>query len=127
VHMDREVRVERLTIAADVGLAINPDGVANQLEGGAIQATSWALKEAVRFDNTRVLSDSWENYPILGFDEVPQVEVLIAPMPDQPSLGAGEASMGPTAAAIANAVHAAIGVRVRSLPITAQQVIDAMQ
>lgn len=127
VQIEREVRVQRLTIAADVGLAINPDGVASQLEGGAIQATSWALKEAVRFDRTRVLSDSWENYPILGFDEIPQVEVLIASAPDQPSLGAGEASLGPTAAAIANAVQAAIGVRVRSLPITAQQVIAAMR
>lgn len=59
-----EVHVHRLVIAVDVGLVINPDGVANQIEGGAIQATSWTLEEAVRFDRARVTSDSWQAYPI---------------------------------------------------------------
>ena len=62
-----EIRVRRLVAAVDVGEVINPDGVANQIEGGAIQATSWTLKEAVRFDRTRITSDSWESYPILRF------------------------------------------------------------
>ncbi len=81
--------------------SINPDGVANQIEGGAIQATSWTLKEAVRFDRLRVTSDTWETYPILRFSEVPAVEVEIVARPEQPSVGAGEAAHGPTAAAIA--------------------------
>jgi nicotinate dehydrogenase subunit B len=67
IEAGREIRVRRLSIAVDVGLAVNPDGVANQIEGGAVQATSWTLKEAVRFDRTRVTSDSWERYPILRF------------------------------------------------------------
>jgi CO/xanthine dehydrogenase Mo-binding subunit len=115
-----ELRVTRLTVAADIGLAINPDGVANQLEGGAIQSTSWTLKEEGRLGAT-----SWEDYPILKFSEVPRVEVLLVDS-DAPSLGAGEAAQGPTAAAIANALHHALGVRVRDLPLTAERIVKAM-
>ena len=78
--------------------------------------TSWTLKEAVRFDRARVTSDAWESYPILRFSEVPEVEVEIIARPDEQPLGAGEAAHGPTAAAIANAVLDALGVRVRDLP-----------
>jgi CO/xanthine dehydrogenase Mo-binding subunit len=120
--VEEEVTVTRLTIAVDVGLVINPDGVINQIEGGAIQATSWALKEAVRFDRERITSDSWESYPILRFSEVPEVDVIIIPS-DQPSVGAGECSLGPTAAAIGNAVFDVLGVRVRELPITAERIM----
>ena len=116
-----EVVVKRLTIAVDVGTVINPDGVRNQVEGGAIQACSWALKEAVRFDAERVTSDSWDSYPVLRFSEVPAVDVGII-AGDGPALGAGEASLGPTAAAIGNAVARALGLRVRSLPITAERI-----
>src|SRR5581483_9939830 len=77
IEAEREVRVRRLVIAVDVGQPINPDGVANQIEGGAIQAASWTLKEAVRFDRTRLTSDSWEAYPILTFSEAPAVEVEV--------------------------------------------------
>ena len=122
VEAGREIRVRRLVIAVDVGLVINPDGVANQIEGGAVQAASWALKEAVTFDRTRVTSDSWERYPILRFSEVPAVEIEIIARPDCPPLGAGEAAMGPTAGAIGNAVFDALGVRVRDLPITAARI-----
>lgn len=122
IEAEREVRVRRLTIAVDVGLAINPDGVANQVEGGAIQAASWTLKEAVKFDRSRVTSTSWEDYPVLRFSEVPAVEVILMPRPDDPPVGAGEASIGPTAAAIANAVHDALGVRIRDLPITPERI-----
>ncbi len=125
VELTHEVRVKRLVIAADVGLAVNPDGVANQIEGGAIQAASWALKEAVRFDHTRVTSGAWESYPILRFSEVPRVEVEVIQREDEPSMGAGEAAQGPTAAAIANAVRAAIGARIRDLPITAERIAAA--
>ena len=122
-----EIRVRRLTIAVDVGLVINPDGVANQIEGGAIQATSWTLREAVKFDRFGVTSDSWESYPILRFSEVPDVEVHLIAESEAPSVGAGEAAAGPTAAAIGNAVARALGVRVRDLPITAEAVIAAIQ
>ena len=125
VEAGARLRVRRLTIAVDVGLAINPDGVVAQIEGGAIQATSWALKEAVTFDGERVTSDSWERYPILRFSEVPAVEVHLLPS-SAPSLGAGEASLGPTAAAISNALFDALGVRVRDLPLTPDRIIAAM-
>jgi CO/xanthine dehydrogenase Mo-binding subunit len=125
IEAEREIRVRRLVVAVDVGLVVNPDGVANQIEGGAIQATSWTLKEAVRFDRTRVTSSTWEDYPILKFSEVPAVEVEIVSRPDLPSVGAGEAAQGPTAAAIANAVCDALGVRVRDLPITPERIAAA--
>ncbi len=120
VQAGASLRVRRLIIAVDVGLAINPGGVANQIEGGAIQATSWALKESAAPTHA-----GWADYPILSFSEVPAVDVLV--MPSQaPSLGAGEASLGPTAAAIANALFNALGVRVRDLPLTPERIIASM-
>jgi nicotinate dehydrogenase subunit B len=126
VEAINEVRVRRLVIAVDAGLVINPDGAANQIEGGAIQATSWTLKERVRFDRLNVVSDSWETYPILRFSEVPAIDVEFVAGQGNPPLGVGECAQGPTAAAIANAVYDALGVRVRSLPLTAEQLIAAM-
>jgi nicotinate dehydrogenase subunit B len=122
-----DISVKRLTIAVDVGEAINPDGVINQMEGGAIQATSWVLKERVRFDNQRITSNNWTDYPILRFSEVPDVHVEIIPRPDLEPLGAGEAAHGPVTAAIANAVFDALEVRVRHLPITRDNLIAAME
>jgi CO/xanthine dehydrogenase Mo-binding subunit len=119
------LRVRRLTIAVDVGLAVNPDGVRAQIEGGAIQATSWALKEAVRFEGEHITSDAWERYPILRFSEVPAVDMQIMAS-DEQSLGAGEASLGPTVAAIGNALFDALQVRVRDLPFTAERIVAAM-
>ncbi|MGI8329243.1 molybdopterin cofactor-binding domain-containing protein [Actinomadura scrupuli] len=126
VEAVHDVRVRRLTIAVDVGRVVNPDGVVNQIEGGAVQSTSWTLKEQVRFDRTRITSDDWESYPILRFSEVPEVVVELVDRPDQPSVGSGEASQGPTAGAIGNAVADALGVRVRDLPITAGRIVAAM-
>jgi CO/xanthine dehydrogenase Mo-binding subunit len=122
-----DIHVKRLTVAVDVGEAINPDGVINQIEGGAIQATSWVLKERVRFDSSRITSNSWTEYPILRFTEVPEVQIEIMARPDMEPLGAGEAAHGPVAAAIANAVFDALGVRVRNLPITRDNLIAAME
>jgi nicotinate dehydrogenase subunit B len=121
VEAGRELRVTRLVAAVDVGRAVNPDGVANQVEGGCIQATSWTLKEGV----VRPAA-SWEDYPILGFSEAPAVEVHVMDS-SEASVGAGECSMGPTAAAIANALHDALGVRVRDLPLTPERIIQAMK
>ncbi|MET4445468.1 CO/xanthine dehydrogenase Mo-binding subunit [Bradyrhizobium sp. GM2.2] len=122
-----DIRVKRLTLAVDVGEAINPDGVINQIEGGAIQATSWVLKERVRFDRTRITSTSWTDYPILTFSEVPMVDVEIVQRPEIEPVGAGEAAHGPVTAAIANAVYDCLGVRVRNLPITRDKIIAAME
>jgi nicotinate dehydrogenase subunit B len=122
-----DIRVKRLTLAVDVGEAINPDGVINQIEGGAIQATSWVLKERVRFDRQRITSNTWTSYPILRFSEVPDVDVELIQRPDMDPVGAGEAAHGPVTAAIANAVFDALGVRVRNLPITRERLIAAME
>jgi len=122
-----DIRVKRLTLAVDVGEAINPDGVINQIEGGAIQATSWVLKERVRFDRTRIISTSWTDYPILTFSEVPAVDVEIIQRPEIEPVGAGEAALGPVTAAIANAIYDCLGVRVRDLPITRDKIIAAME
>ncbi len=74
---------------------INPDGARNQIEGGAIQATSWACKERVRFDGLTITSVDWESYPILRFSEVPHVDVELMPSDGNPSLGVGgETSQG---------------------------------
>jgi CO/xanthine dehydrogenase Mo-binding subunit len=122
-----DIGVRRLTIAVDVGEAINPDGVINQIEGGAVQATSWVLKERVRFDRERITSTTWSDYPILRFSEVPEVEVEVIQRPELDPVGSGEAAHGPVTAAIANAVFDALGVRVRSLPITRDSLIAAME
>jgi nicotinate dehydrogenase subunit B len=121
------IRVNRLTVAVDVGEAINPDGVINQIEGGAVQATSWVLKERVRFDGRGITSNSWSEYPILRFTEVPEVQVELIQRPDCEPVGAGEAAHGPVTAAIANAVFDVLGVRVRDLPITRERLIAAME
>jgi len=126
VHVTDVVRVEHLWVSADVGLVVQPDGAKLQLEGGAIQSTSWALKEAAQFDETSITSSDWEHYPILRFSEVPQVHVQLIARSDQPSLGAGEAAQGPTTAAIANAVFHALGVRVHRLPLTPEALTQAI-
>ncbi|CAH0234355.1 xanthine dehydrogenase family protein molybdopterin-binding subunit [Roseomonas sp. CECT 9278] len=115
--LDRVV-CRRLWIAADVGEVINPDGVANQYEGGAIHGVSMALHEAVAFDARMVTSTDWDSYPILRFSEVPQVETRLIARPEEKPLGAGEASLAPTIAAIANAIHDALGIRPRAMPFT---------
>jgi nicotinate dehydrogenase subunit B len=127
IEGDEDIRVKRLTLAVDVGEAVNPDGVINQIEGGAIQATSWVLKERVRFDRERITSNSWTEYPILRFSEVPQVEVEVIQRAEIDPVGAGEAAHGPVSAAIANAVFDCLGVRVRDLPITRDSLIAAME
>jgi len=124
--LEPELHVRRAVAAVDVGQAINPDGIINQTEGGIIQAISWTLKEQVRFDRERVLSRTWEEYPILTFPEVPPVEVHLINRLDEAPLGAGEMAAGPTAAAIANALHHALGVRIRDLPLTRERIVAAL-
>ena len=126
VEVSEAVRVKKVYAVVDAGQVINPDGLKNQIEGGIVQAISWTLKEAVKWDRERVLARSWESYPILRFDEVPEVEVLLLDQPGSPPLGVGECAAGPTAAAIANALYRAMGVRARDLPLTPERVAQAM-
>ncbi len=113
-----EIRLLRAVIAADAGQVVDPDGLIAQFEGGLIQAASWTLHEAVQFDSSGVTSRDWDSYPILRFDNVPVVETILLDHPEGKFLGAGEATAGPTAAAIANAVKQATGLRLRRLPFT---------
>jgi CO/xanthine dehydrogenase Mo-binding subunit len=121
------VAVPRAYAAADAGLIINPDGLANQIEGGIIQSTSWTLKEEVKFDRTGITSRDWIGYPILTMPEVPEVETELINRPDEQPLGCGEGSQAPAAAAIANAFAAATGKRMRELPLTAERVKALLQ
>lgn len=114
-----ELRVLRVVAAVDSGEVVNPDGIRNQMEGGIVQSLSWTTLEAVTFDSWRVTSLDWGAYPILRFPQVPeQLDVHIIDRPGQPFLGTGEAAQGPAAAAIANAVADATGVRIRDLPLS---------
>ena len=117
-----EVRVKRIVVAHDCGLIINPDGVRSQIEGNVIQSTSRALKEQVTWHDSHITSLDWESYPILKFSEVPDVEIVQINHPDQPAVGAGEPATVTTAAAIANAIFAASGVRVRQIPFTPKNI-----
>ena len=126
VSVEETVKVKKVFAAIDCGLIINPDGVLNQIEGGIIQATSWTLKEQLQFDRVKITSLNWEDYPILTFKEVPQLDIELMNRPHEPALGVGECVTGPVSAAIANAVNCAMGVRVRNLPINQANVIAAM-
>jgi len=129
VEIDRAsglVRVPRATAAVDAGLIINPDGLTNQIEGGIVQSVSWTLKEEVRFDRRGILARDWGSYPILTMPEAPKVEVELINRPNERPLGAGEASQGPAAAAVANAFANATGKRIRDLPLNPARVKAAL-
>jgi CO/xanthine dehydrogenase Mo-binding subunit len=120
-------RMVRVVAATDSGEAVNPDGIRNQIEGGILQSLSWTLHEAVSFDTLRVTSQDWGSYPILRFPDLPHsVEVHVINRPGQPFLGTGEAAQGPAAAALANAIADATGVRLREIPFTAARVRGAV-
>ena len=122
---DRAV-LKHVHAAVDVGEVIHRNGLINQIEGGIIQAASWTLKEAVRWEHDELLMRSWEDYPILGFSETPAITVEIIEPPGMPSLGAGEVASGPVAAAIANAIANALGIRVRDMPFTPDRIAAAI-
>jgi CO/xanthine dehydrogenase Mo-binding subunit len=120
------MKVEHVYCAHDCGQIINPDGLRNQIEGNVVQTVSRVLLEEVKFDRSRVTSVDWASYPILRFPEAPQVDVILIDRPDQPLLGAGEAATAPVAAALANAVFDATGVRLRVVPFTQARVKTAL-
>jgi CO/xanthine dehydrogenase Mo-binding subunit len=123
---DGDIGLHRAWIAADAGEVIDPDGLANQLEGGLVQAASWTLHEEVPLAGGHVSAGNWDEYPILRFGEVPEIATRLLPHPEQPVLGAAEAITGPTPAAIANAVFDATGARVRDLPLRPRRVLAAL-
>jgi CO/xanthine dehydrogenase Mo-binding subunit len=126
VEVEAEVKLVKLWCVCDGGLIVNPDGAKNQLEGGMIMAASWALKEQVKLGGAGVASLTWDDYPILRFDEVPPVEIELIDTRDQRSCGLGEVSQGPVMAAIGNAVAHALGARIRELPMTRERVAAAL-
>ncbi|MEM6971563.1 MAG: molybdopterin cofactor-binding domain-containing protein [Pseudomonadota bacterium] len=124
VSAEGEIAVSRLFMAADAGRVVDPDGLRAQLEGGALQALSWLLIEEVRWDRDGILTRDWDSYPVLRFDQVPEIAIKLIDRPDTPSLGAGEAACGPVAAAIAGAVRAAVGFLPSRMPFTPEVMRD---
>ncbi len=122
VEVGDEVRLRRVWCAADAGLVISPDGARNQIEGGIIMGASFVMKEQVRYAGGKVANSTWADYPILRFSEVPEIEIELIDNPNEPTLGLGEASVGPTGAAIGNAVARALGKRIRDLPLTRDRI-----
>jgi len=116
------VMVRRVACAHDLGLVVNPDGLRNQIEGSILQTLGRALHEEVKFDRSRVTSVDWKSYPILTFPEVPKIEVALIDRPSLRPYGAGEAATAPVAAALANAIFDATGIRLRTAPFTRERV-----
>lgn len=112
------VRVERVVVGQDTGMMVNPDGVRHQIHGNVLQTLSRVLKERVQFDEQGVRSREWGAYPILDFSEVPPIEVVLMPRQDEPPMGGGESASVPGAAAVANALFDATGLRWRAPPFT---------
>jgi len=129
VAVDRasgRIVVERVACAHDCGQIINPDGVRSQVEGSILQTISRVLMEEVKFDRSRVVSVGWSSYPILRFSGVPKIDIDLIDRPTQPPLGAGEAACAAVGASLANAVHDATGVRLRTVPFTPDRVKAAL-
>ena len=121
-----DVRVTRVCASHDCGEMVNPDGVANQVEGGVLQTVSRTLMEEVDWDRNKVTSVDWASYPIMRHTQAPKVEVALIDRPGQVAWGAGEPMACAIPAAIANAVFDATGARVRSVPLTPDRVKAAM-
>ncbi|CAI0697970.1 Membrane-bound aldehyde dehydrogenase [pyrroloquinoline-quinone] precursor [Serratia quinivorans] len=122
-----QIKLDKIFVAHDCGRIINPAGVRHQVHGNILQSASRVLKEFVTFDASAVTSLDWGGYPILRFDELPQVDVQLLDYPDEPPMGAGESASVPSAAAIANALFDALGVRLREVPFTPEQVLKALK
>ena len=121
------VAVKRFVLSHDCGLIINPDGLKNQIEGNIVQGVSRALMEEVKFDSTGIKTLDWKSYPILRFPDVPEIEIVLINRPEMPALGGGEPSSAPIAAAIANAIFDAVGVRLREAPFTPERVLAGLK
>lgn len=121
------IRVLRVACAHDCGQIISPDGVRAQVEGCILQTISRSLFEEVTFDSKMVTSTDWDSYPILTIPGAPKLDIVLIDRPTEPPFGAGEAATSPVAAAIANAVFDATGVRLRRAPFTPERVKQALE
>ena len=121
------VAVKRFVLSHDCGLIINPDGLKNQIEGNIIQGVSRALMEEVKFDSTGIKTLDWNSYPVIRFPSVPEIEIILINRPEMSALGGGEPSSAPIAAAIANAIFDAVGVRLREAPFTPERVLARLK
>jgi nicotinate dehydrogenase subunit B len=129
IELDKEsgrILAKHMYGALDVGLAVNPAFVENQITGMLVQATSRMLKEEVTFSETNVTSLDWDTYPILRFEECPEVTAIVVQQLNEKSDAAGEEVVGPAAAAIANAFFDATGVRLQEYPLTPNRVLAAL-
>ncbi len=121
-----EVIVKHMYGAIDAGLAVNPAFIENQISGQLVQATSRMLHEEVTFNKTNVTSLDWNSYPILRFEECPEVTPVVVQRTDQKSTGAGEEVMAAAAGAIAGAFFDATSVHMREFPLTPKRVVAAL-
>ena len=122
-----DVTVKKITLGHDCGLIVNPDGLKNQIEGNILQAVSRALLEEVQFDSTGQKNLDWDSYPVIRFNQIPDVEIVLTNRPEMQPLGGGEPSIVPVTAAIANAIFDATGARLRQVPFTPQRVLSAIK
>ena len=122
VDDDLEIKLINAWISVDAGEVAYEDGIKAQVEGGFIQAASWALYEEVRFDTKEIISKDWDTYKIIGFDNIPDINTNIIDQKGLPYLGVGEAVAGPTGAAISNALHEALGERIKTMPFTKENI-----
>ncbi|MCB8874532.1 molybdopterin cofactor-binding domain-containing protein [Acidisoma silvae] len=122
-----DVALTKITVGQDSGLMINPAGVQHQIHGNVIQSISRVLKEEVTFNQIAVETKEWGGYPMITFPEIPPIDVLMMDKPEEPPLGVGESASVPSAAAIANAIYDATGVRFRELPFTPERVLAGLQ
>jgi len=116
VDKDGAPRVHRVVAAIDCGTPINPDGIAAQVEGGVVYGLGAALREAITIDGGAVQQSNFHDFPLLTLTEMPVVETHIVPSTAPPS-GTGEPGLPPIAPAVANAMFALTGKRVRKLPM----------
>jgi nicotinate dehydrogenase subunit B len=126
VEVGDDVVLKGMWAAVDAGMAINPEGIIAQIEGGTPQAASWTLREEIPVYGTTLTAESWKDYPILSFADVPDMTVDVISAPEHDPTGVGEASLGPTAGAIGNAIASALGIRARDLPFTRDRISTAM-
>ncbi len=122
-----EITVKKITLTHDCGLIVNPDGLKNQIEGNIIQGVSRALMEEVEFDSTGQKNLDWDSYPVIRFNQVPDIEIVLINRPEMQPLGGGEPSIVPITAAIGNAFFDATGVRLRRAPFTPERVLAALK
>ncbi len=122
-----QITLKKIFVAHDCGQMMNEAGVRHQVHGNVIQSSSRALKEFATFDASSTTSLEWGGYPIMRFDELPEVDIQLLDYPNEPPMGAGESASVPSPAAIANALFDALGVRMREVPFTPERILRALK